>query len=150
MCKLVARSGHHYSWPICISLNGILGLIDGLSLQWRHNELDGVPNHQPHDSLRNADQGKPKSSASLAFVRGSHRWPVNSPHKGPVTRKMFPFDDVILCRIQYISWNTHIVVMIYFVLDTLRDRFMWSIYHFSSWQLEWHWAKVVWWLLQVH
>ena len=35
-------------------------------------------------------------SASLAFVRGIHRWPVNSPHKGPVTRKMFPFDDVIM------------------------------------------------------
>ena len=27
-------------------------------------------------------------------MRGIHRWPVNSPHKGPVTRKMFPFDDV--------------------------------------------------------
>ena len=37
-----------------------------------------------------------QSSASLAFVRGIHRWPVNSPHKGPVTRKMFPFDDVIM------------------------------------------------------
>ena len=43
-----------------------------------------------------ADQGKHQSSASLAFVRGIHRWPVNSPHKGPVTRKMFPFDDVIV------------------------------------------------------
>ena len=37
-----------------------------------------------------------KSSASLAFVRGIHRWPMNSPHKGPVTRKMLPFDDVIM------------------------------------------------------
>ena len=36
-----------------------------------------------------ADQRKHQSSASLAFVRGSHRWPVNSPHKWPVTRKMF-------------------------------------------------------------
>ena len=43
-----------------------------------------------------ADQRKHQSSASLAFVRGIHRWPVNSPHKGPVTRKMFPFDDVIV------------------------------------------------------
>ena len=40
-----------------------------------------------------------QSSASLAFVRGIHWWPVNSPHKGPVTRKMFPFDDVIMWRI---------------------------------------------------
>ena len=44
----------------------------------------------------NADQRKHESSASLAFVRGIHRWLVNSPHKGPVTRKMFPFDDVIM------------------------------------------------------
>ena len=42
-----------------------------------------------------ADQRKHQSSASLAFVRGIHRRPVNSPHKWPVTRKMFPFDDVI-------------------------------------------------------
>ena len=43
-----------------------------------------------------ADQRKHQSSASLAFVRGIHRWPVNSPHKGSVTRKLFPFDDVIM------------------------------------------------------
>ena len=43
-----------------------------------------------------ADQRKHQSSASLAFVSGIHRWPVNSPHKGPVTRKMFPFDNVIM------------------------------------------------------
>ena len=42
------------------------------------------------------DQRKHQSSASLAFVRGIHQWPVNSPHKWPVTRKMFPFDDVIM------------------------------------------------------
>ena len=40
------------------------------------------------------DQRKHQSSASLAFVRGT----VNSPHKWPVTRKMFPFDDVIILR----------------------------------------------------
>ena len=40
------------------------------------------------------DQRKHESSASLAFVRGIHWWRVNSPHKGPLTRKMFPFDDV--------------------------------------------------------
>ena len=43
-----------------------------------------------------ADQRKQQSSASLAFVRGIYRGPVNSPHKWPVTRKMFPFDDVIM------------------------------------------------------
>ena len=43
-----------------------------------------------------AGQRKHQSSASLAFVRGIHRGPMNSPHKWPVTRKMFPFDDVIM------------------------------------------------------
>ena len=43
-----------------------------------------------------ADQRKHQSSASLAFVWGVNRGPVNSPHKWPVTRKMFPFDDVIM------------------------------------------------------
>ena len=45
-----------------------------------------------------ANQRKHQSSASLVFVRGIHRWPVNSPYKGPITRKMFPFDDVIMGR----------------------------------------------------
>ena len=49
-----------------------------------------------------ADQRKLQSSASLAFVRGIHRRPVNSPHKWPVMRKMFPFDDVIM----YYAYNT--------------------------------------------
>ena len=43
-----------------------------------------------------ADQRKHQSSASLAFVWGIHRGPVNSPHKWPVTLKMLPFDDVII------------------------------------------------------
>ena len=43
-----------------------------------------------------ADKRKHKSSALLAFVRGIQRGPLNSPHKWPVTRIMFPFDDVIM------------------------------------------------------
>ena len=43
-----------------------------------------------------ADQRKHQSSASLVFVQGIHRWSVKFPHKGPVTRKMFPFDYVIM------------------------------------------------------
>ena len=44
------------------------------------------------------DHRKHQSSASLAFVRGIHHWLVNSLHKRPVTRKMFPFDDIIMCN----------------------------------------------------
>ena len=51
------------------------------------------------------DQRKHQISASLAFVRAIHLWPVNSPHKSPGTRKMFPFDDVIM-----MAWRHFLVV----------------------------------------
>ena len=58
----------------------------------------------------NADQIKHQSSASLTFLRGIHRWPVNSPHKWPVTQKIFPFDDVNMlmrseCLRNIFQWN---------------------------------------------
>ena len=53
------------------------------------------------------DQRKYQSSASLAFVWGNHLRPVNSPHKWPVTRKIFPFDDVIM-NID-ILWHQHTI-----------------------------------------
>ena len=46
------------------------------------------------------NQRKHQSSGSLAFVREIHRGPVNFPHKWPVTRKMFPFDDVIMIKVR--------------------------------------------------
>ena len=45
-------------------------------LQWRHNEHDGVLNHQPHDCLLKRLIRKNQNSASLAFERGIHWWPV--------------------------------------------------------------------------
>ena len=64
-----------------------------------------------------ADQRKHQSSAPLASVWGIHRGPVNSPQKGPVTRKMFPFGDVIMntsnpgyiykCRFWNDFWPIH-------------------------------------------
>ena len=52
-----------------------------------------------------ADQRKHQNSASLAFVRGIYRCPVNSPHKWPVTLKIFPFDDVTM--LERNMTNTH-------------------------------------------
>ena len=49
-----------------------------------------------------ADQRKCQNSASLAFVRGIHQWPVDSPHKEPVTRKIFQCDDAI---IEFLAMN---------------------------------------------
>ena len=73
---------------------------DSLPQQWHHNGQDGISNHQLHNCLvkhlfRHWSK-KHKSSMSLAFVRGIHPSPVNSPNKRPVTRKMFWFDDVIM------------------------------------------------------
>ena len=58
-----------------------------------------------------ADKRKYQSSASLAFVQGIHRWPVNSPHKGSVTRKMSPFHDVIMenpytSKMAFLYWDS--------------------------------------------
>ena len=71
---------------------------DHNSLQWRHNERQITCLTIVYSTVYSgADQRKHQSSASLAFVRGINRRAVNSPHKWPVTRKMFPFDDVIMC-----------------------------------------------------
>ena len=52
------------------------------------------------------DERKHQSSMSLAFLRGIHWWLVNSSHKGPVKRKVVPFDDVIMITLVYFgSWD---------------------------------------------
>ena len=70
------------------------------SLHWRHNDNDGVSNHQPHHCLLNRLFRRRSQKTSKLRVTGlcagNSPGPVNSPHKGPVTRKMFPFDDVIM------------------------------------------------------
>ena len=52
-----------------------------------------------------ANQRRHQSSASLAFVRGIHWWPVDSPPKGPVIQKMFSFDDVIMIPLCFSTWS---------------------------------------------
>ena len=63
-----------------------------------------------------ADQRKHQNSASLAFVWGILRWPVNSPHKGPVTRKMFILDDVIMVTHKTCRAYFH-AIWFYFVMS---------------------------------
>ena len=69
-------------------------------ITWRHNDHDGVSNHQPHGCLLNRLFRRRSKKTSKLCVTGLYAGnspvPVNSPHKGPVTRKMFPFDDVIM------------------------------------------------------
>ena len=78
------------------------------TLLWRHNGHDGVSNHQPHEWLLNRPSGRRSKKISKLRVTGLcagiHRRPVNSPHKWPVTRKMFPLDDVIVNFKTTINW----------------------------------------------
>ena len=72
------------------------------------------------------DQRKHQSSASLTFVTGIHRTPVDSPHKGPVTRNIFPFDDVIMhsispCRVLLWSHCGHSIILFTPLLSTWRS-----------------------------
>ena len=100
--------------------------------KWHNLDRYGFDNHHYRDVIMDAtasqitsltivystvysdvDQRKHQSSASQAFVREIHRGPVNSPHKWPVTRKKFPFDDVIMttksepfaCHDDVIKWT---------------------------------------------
>ena len=75
-------------------------------------------------------QRKHQSSASLAFVREIHRWPVNSLHKGPVTRKMFPFDDVIMTH-RY-AYSFALLCCFVVLLSVFHDQFgtiCWMLTH---------------------
>ena len=69
-------------------------------LHWRHNDQDGVSNHQPHGCLlKRLFKRRSKKASKLrvtGLCMGNSPGPVNSPHKGPVTRKMFPFGDFIM------------------------------------------------------
>ena len=71
-----------------------------MTLQWRHNDHDCVLNHQPHGCLHNRLLRRRSKKTSKLRVTGlcvgNSPGPVNSLHKRPVTRKMFPFDDVIM------------------------------------------------------
>ena len=86
------------------------------------------------------DERKHQSSTSLAFVRGIHRWPGNSLHKGPVMLKMFPFDDFIMDKskmVQAIAWQT--------VAAAISKLFMTSMisHHLllTRWSLEKSWGN---------
>ena len=75
-----------------------------------------------------ADKRKPQSSASLAFVRGNNRWPANSPHKGSVTRKIFPFYDVImLWNTVHRLWHRNHNKYIKYISNSIPRKLKWSM-----------------------
>ena len=78
-----------------------------MKLQWRHNEHSSVSNHQPCECLLNRLFGhRSKKTSKLRVTglcagnsQGTGPPPPPPPlHKGPITRKMFPLDDVIMRR----------------------------------------------------
>ena len=75
------------------------------SLQWHHNERDGVSNHRRLDFLLSLLFRRTIKKTSKLRTTGlcegnppTGDWWFESPHKGPLTRKMFPFVDVIMVR----------------------------------------------------
>ena len=112
-----------------------------MTLQWRHNERDGVSNNQPNDCLlirlfrrRSKKTSKNRTTGPL---RGIQRWPVNSPHKGTVTRKMFPFcHHFVIMRRKSVNLSQHLFLISLGLYDTLL--FVWS-----------HWRVFIWWRHQM-
>ena len=137
----------------CIFWNDISRMILSLltehlfvaSLHWCHNDHDGVSNHQPHHCLLNRLFRRISKKTSKLRVTGlcvgNSPGPVNSPHKGPVTRKIFPFDDVIMiCEILIITDITHWGrdKMAAISQTTLSSAFSWE--KMSEFRLKFHWT----------
>ena len=118
-----------------------------LPLQWRQNERDGVPNHRRlavySIVCSGAAQRKHQSPASLVFVREIHRWPVISPHKGPFTLKMSPFDDVIITSLPDFVGAYHTKVHIDFVGVLSRNTTLFDARHDFIWHYRFEGFKAV-------
>ena len=116
-----------------------------MALHWCHNDHDGISNHQPHSCLLSRlFRRRSKKTSKLrvtGLCGGNSPGPVNSPHKGPVTGKMFPFDDIIMGpaapgehggMANHGSWhqtmvNFHFTMMILFVtIKTCNVHLIWS------------------------
>ena len=97
---------------------------------WRHSERDGVSNHQCLHCLLNCWSRRGSKKISKLRVTGLwvgiHRWPMSSPHKRPVTRKIFPLDDVIVISCIWPSeWN-HSIYQIHYTGVT------WALWRLGS------------------
>ena len=108
-----------YGWSV------IYRRTDDTTLQWRHNERNGVSNHRCFDCLFNRlFRRRSKKTSKLRVTgrcEGIHRWLVNSPHKGPVTRKMCPFDDVIVTNA--LSSQSYSMIMYIMYKDVWKNNY---------------------------
>ena len=109
LCIITSQWYNHYAIPL-FAFTARPTKHSEISLQLRHNERDGVSNHQPHNCLLERLFRHRWKKASKLRVTGL--CDGNSPRTGefPAQRasnvEMFPFDDVIIC----FSW--HIFTMV--------------------------------------
>ena len=106
---ILLMMNQHQTWWWMFVVNALTSV----SWQWRHNKWRRLKSPTTRlftrPFIQGTDQRKHQIPASLAFVRGIHRWPVNSQHKWPVTRKMFPFDAVIMVILVFIIQRRHTI-----------------------------------------
>ena len=89
-----------------------------MPLQWRHNGRDGVSNHQPHDCLLKLLFRRRSKKTSKLRVTGLCKWPV--------TRKVFPFDDVIMAAMEIVLMQAlGLNKMAHILLTTCWNPLLW-------------------------
>ena len=101
------------------------------ALQWRHNDHDSVSNHQPRCCLLNRSfRRRSKKTSKLRVTDlcvGNSSGLVNSPYKGPVTRKMFPFDDVIMIRLPHVPMQQTNKNIVKYTTRIHYELLVWSL-----------------------
>ena len=110
-CKISSvNSNRDGNWTVSLSYP-LHWVFFSISLNWRHNVHDGVSNHQPHGCLFNRLFRRRSKKISKLRVNGlcagNSPGPLNSPHKGTVTRKLFPFYDVIKSQFRNPTVTSH-------------------------------------------
>ena len=119
-----------------------------IPLHWRHNGRDCVSSHQPQDCLLKRLFGRRSKETSKLRVTGlcagNSPGPVNSPHKWPITWKMFPFDDVIMTS--HVSCEE-----VYTIMWIFYGQHFWTAgiilgYRLSQWETMLHCNAVPHWL----
>ena len=106
------------------------------TLRWRHNDHDGVSNHQPRGCLLNClFTRRSKKTSKLrvtGLCAGNSPGPLKSPHKGPVTRKMLPFDDVIMILTYINDTGITYILFGYDVYFSREGKVKWYLYGMHS------------------
>ena len=134
--------------PINTSLESTLYVPS--ALQWRHDEPDGVSSHRRRHFVLNCMFRRRSKKASKLRVTGFCEGisPVSGefPSQRPVTRKIFPCDDVIMVERLLYSISQEICTRFCCALlccgyAIVHNEFTWSIYPYSSGLLCWHWGN---------